>query len=611
MVKRRHTLHLACIASFLAVFAAPWLAQAQGRVALVGFYGPSSGAAQAGVQRVLEEASYEVVDSQEWQAAARGFGHRGRSQSEIVEVAAELGVLATVSGGIRRARRQWRISLIVRDGATGEIIGRRGGTMPAPSRAGAAAGSIMTRLLDDLAGAQGASGGGGGSARDSDSPASDGGSADYDFSNMDTETPPGMVDESPTTSGGHQAVDDELVNHDDDDRRSRRRRRRSDRRDEEPRQDDGDDSSSPHSGGGRLENASPDGWLEIGLELNLTQRNIDVAIDPNCDGLNRRDQAVLDSGVYTEFGFRTAFYPGAMFSDRWWSGFGLELAYSHHLSLKIVNSSQSDLIEAEEQTVGLRLAYRLAMGQRPITLWFRFGWFRYSFVLGEEGNDVIPPFVYDNLELGLALHIPIHPRYFGIDFGGGYLAPLSLGDEATMTYNARDAYPSANGFNLNAGIGGAIWRGLRWRIGFELLGFYSDHQGKGRGWGETLCDTVCAEVPGCLDDAQNPIEGGIATTDTVSDVVWRLMIQISYRFAGAERSTPRRSRDDDEDEDDDEDDDEDINLDDFRDPDELESAEETTEVEENDGDEEDDEEDEEPPRRRRRERDDDDDEWDW
>jgi hypothetical protein len=395
-------------------------------------------------------------------------------------------------------------------------------------------------------------------------PEDEGGDFDMDFATdsgaLETERPPGMVDAG---SDVGQAADDEFPIDDEDGGRSRRRRH--------DREDDG--------GEGEIRSAtreqSPHGYLDLSLEINITQRNFSVGINPLCDyRTNPRNQAYLNTGIFSEIGFGFAFYPGAIFSSRWWSNFGLEFLYRHHLVLKIINETQGTPVDVSEQEVGVGIAYRVPVttGSRVITILPRLGWRLYDFFLSDVGNDIVPPFDYHQIYLGLNTHIPLVRTRFALSFGASYLAMATIGREAVATYNGLGLLPSSHGVHANLGFSGQIYRGLSWQLGFEFLGFFTSNEGKGRGLGadpanSTLCDSNCARYPSCVDpDTGNPIVGGIETFGTARDIIWRLVFQMSYRFgwrpedqaSGGRRSNQvdRDEEEEDEEEEEEEEDDE-------------------------------------------------------
>lgn len=549
---------------------------AQERVAVLGFFGPNAGAARSAVRRVMAE-GYEVVDMAEWNQAANRLGAKGQASRQIARVARELNVKAVVTGGVRRARRAWAVAVVIRDGGDGEVLGRRSATIRAPGRAAGTAGSLARGLMAFIDEADGPSANGspppqddpvddappGDAPPDNPSRADDGGDDfDIDFAEdveaLETERPPGMSEGGSETG---QAADDEFPIEEEESRRGRRRRRDRDSEDDE-------EEREPRTS---TTNRSPYGFLDLALEINITQRIFSVGINPLCDYRSRpRSQAILETGVFSEIGLGLSFYPGALFSDRWWAHLGLEFIYRHHLVLKILNETQGTPVEASEQAVGVGFVYRVPVraGRRLITILPRLGWGLYSFFLSDVGNDIIPPFDYNQIYLGLNTHIPLVRTRFALSLGASYLAIISPGREAVATYNGSGLLPSSHGVQISAGFSGQIYRGLSWQLGFEFLGFFTSNEGKGRGLGadaanSTICNSECARYASCVDpETGSSIVGGIETIDTARDIVWRLVFQASYRFGWRPEdhgsSEQRRPRDDDRDADEDNEDVEDV-----------------------------------------------------
>lgn len=505
----------------------------QERVAVLGFSGPSGGTARAVVRRVLSD-EYEIVDLPEWNRAASEIGARGNAPRNLARVAEELGVKAIVSGGVRRARRRWSLGVVVRDGANGQVIGRAGRQIPAPTRAGALAGALARNVMSDIADAEGAA-----AAPPPEpppveepvEPAEDYNPQQYD--DIENELPPGMGGDE----DDRQVEDEESIIGDDD------------------FQIDDTEGAGSDSGSDDL-SSSPWGWMEIGVEVNGSSRDFSVPINPSCDTANR-SEAAFDSSIFPEFGARFSFYPGGIFTDTWPAHIGLEFSYHHHVYLRVVNRRRVQDVESEQYAFTAGLTYRIAVGNadRGINIWPRAGFGRYSFFLGDVGNDIVPPFVYDHIYLGLNSFIPFSTRYIGLELGGHYLAVFNIGEYAIEAYNASGELPSTNGFQFSAGLSGQIYAGLRWRLGFELLGFISNHVGKGRGWGmsptSTECDGNCENFVGCVDTTtpdREPVTGGIYTTDSANDIIWRLVAHLSYRFGWNPDALGGGGRSDDDDE---------------------------------------------------------------
>jgi hypothetical protein len=149
--------------------------------------------------------------------------------------------------------------------------------------------------------------------------------------------------------------------------------------------------------------------------------------------------------------------------------------------------------------------------------------------------------IYDAIHLGASAYLPFRTRFVGLEIGASYLAVINVGNEMVEAYNASGELPTAHGYQVSAVLSGQIRRGLRWYSGVELIGFVSEHSGKGHGWGadvldnpSTLCTSLeCLESRGCVDTTtpeRTPIEGGIYTTDSANDLSWRVIFGFSYRF---------------------------------------------------------------------------------
>jgi len=259
--------------------------------------------------------------------------------------------------------------------------------------------------------------------------------------------------------------------------------------------------------------------MELALEINGSSRTFWVPIDGSNDNAHR-DEARFESSLYPEIGARLSLYPGAVFTDNWTAGIGIEGSYHHHLFLRVHNLRRDQEVSSEEYTLSVGLTYRITAGdaEQGLTLWPRVGFGRFSFFLGDEGNDIVLPFVYDHIYMGFNAHIPMGTRHIGIDLGGEYLLVLGIGEYATMAYNKEHSLPSTHGFRVSMGFSGEIAAGLRWRIGFELLGFVSYHNGRGHGWGHE---------PSTRQDLGGL---GITTTAAATDIFYRLIPQLSYRF---------------------------------------------------------------------------------
>jgi hypothetical protein len=521
-------------------------------VVVLPFTGPRAAQARTVIVRALDQ-DYDFVSPGEWAGAAKQLGLRGRSSRTIGRVATELGAKAVVSGGVRRVRGRWRLFLTVRDGA-GEVVGRRGAATRNPARLSDLARGFTPAVVDLVARLvrESAGGGGGDSAGRADGlppdeavesgtneaspaelPNQGGGSGESSDNGLPAivtslpesgeEVPQMMDDEEALGEGGGEASPSQ--------RRTRQPRRRR-----------------------RTFHSNPYGWLDLDLLANVTQRHFLVPIDPLCDGTQRRYAELR--ATFGEMGAHVAFYPGGIVTSRWPAGFGLSVSFLANVGLAIRSNRSGDVVDASQYayTVGARYRWSTGTASRGITIMGQLGVGRYSFALSNKFNDLVPTFVYDYVYLGLDVYVPLSTDYVGVALGVDYNPVFnSGGSRALEAYNGADVDPSIHGFSTTLGLGGQIVSRFRWHVGFELLGFFGNHQGKGAGLESEGDDTACrlhceTVVNSCVDDIGNPVVGGIRTSGTAKDIVWRIGLQLSYRFGWNPDRQPPNPEDEDEEE---------------------------------------------------------------
>lgn len=506
------------------------VALAQTRVVVLGFSGPRGGQARAALVRALE-GECALVGLDEWQEAATRLGATGSSSRAYARVAAELNVAAIVAGSVGRARgRRFVLGVAVRSGSSGSIVGRASRTMRTLGSVGGAAAGVATRVLELVAEAETAAPASGASEDEEEegSEAEEGGEGGeeagevMDWSGVGAEAPPG----GPGRGGGSvepgdgQILDAELP--------GGARRPGASRPTGGGVGGEGGHAPSSGGGSGLLGSGGPGGWLELGIEIPIAERIFTLAINPAIDR-EARPGARVDSGVFPEIGLRLSFYPLALVdSAAWWAGFGIEGTFHNQIGLVIYRQGEAGQpplqIEANEYSASALVTYRGVIGTESVgaTIMGAVGWGRFSFFMGPVNNDLVPPFDYDYIHLGLSGSVPFGTPYIGLDLSVAYLGVVSIGFEAAATFNASGSLPTSNGYELLAGLSGRIWGGLRYRVAFELLGFVTSHQGVGRGWG-----TDPTTVIGAAAGAQ-----GIETVAPTDDLFWRLVLGLSYRFGG-------------------------------------------------------------------------------
>jgi hypothetical protein len=513
-----------------------WMPEAQAeKVVVLPFSGPRSAPARAVIVRALGE-DHEMVSSGDWARAAKRLGVQGRSAGVLKQVAAELGVDAVVTGGVRRVRRRWQLSVAVRSGATAEIVGRRGASSRNPGRMAALARGLAGRvaaLVVQAGGGQDPEGGG-----------ADQRPAPVESTGPDPGEGPGPDpggEELPEEDEALPAVVTSLPAG----------------QEEVPQMLDEEDALAGAAGGPagssrrqRPRRGNPYGWLDLSLLASLSGRNLSVPINAACDIHGRREARL--GATFGEIGGALAFYPGGIVTSRWPAGLGIVGSFTYNLGLAIQNRSTGDTVESSQYsfTVGGRYRWSTGSASRGLSIMAQAGVGRYSFTVSEENNDLVPTFIYDYVYLGLEFFVPLRTRYLGLTLGADYNPVFNYGgDEAVIAYNSHGQVPSVHGFRSVVGLGGAIVGGLRWQIGFELLGFLSDAVGKGQGLGDssagnnTACTLLCRDAgDSCYDETDEPVQGGIRTEGSVRDIMWRVALLLTYRFGwDADGQPPSRS----------------------------------------------------------------------
>ena len=142
MLRPMTTLRGALVALAVAVCLLPSArADAQARVVVEAFRGPQGAGLRTLLANDLRRSGWIVVEDDEVRDAARALG---AGAGDVVSLARELRAAAFVAGSVSRARRSWRLTVRVRNGADGSELGseswggRTTAAMEAIGRTGAA-----------------------------------------------------------------------------------------------------------------------------------------------------------------------------------------------------------------------------------------------------------------------------------------------------------------------------------------------------------------------------------------------------------------------------------------------------------------------------------------
>ena len=255
------------------------------------------------------------------------------------------------------------------------------------------------------------------------------------------------------------------------------------------------------------------GYLSLYLAINGAYRDFSLPVDSANTNIASVSNISYKSGLFPEFSFGFSFYPAAIFTDSRLSGLGLQFYFSHHIYLRSVIEGTQQEVSTKEYAYYIGTVYRLTLGSINIgaIIYFYFGYGRESFSLGKENNIVMPTFNYDYIKLGVDLYFPFGTHYIGMVIGGGYLGGFSIGEEASRAFSEEGDSPTAHGFEFSLGLKGSLVKGLKWYLGFDLIGFSTSYMGSGQGYDDDPGTYLTAE-------------------DSSLDLFWRIIPKLIYVF---------------------------------------------------------------------------------
>ena len=293
-----------------------------------------------------------------------------------------------------------------------------------------------------------------------------------------------------------------------EERGGRRDERRGRRRREEPEEEES-----------WARNVHQHPLFELSFLTAPINRYFAVSIDPSID-TNGRQWAEMDTGAYGLIGFRLSLFPFFRVRRTAARGLGLEFSAGTDVGLTILNRRRNEEVDAAYTEGELLLVYNLVLG-RPdagATVMVRFGWHRTEFFLGDVGNDIIPPFVYDTLRIDGGVRVPLGTRHVLIELGWAYLPVLDVGAHANTAYNESGSQASSHGGELRAGI---ITRVGGLEVSWLWIGrmYSSEFTGTGFGWGYE--PTTRMDTPGGR---------GIATLGPTDDNYHQARLSVGYRW---------------------------------------------------------------------------------
>lgn len=372
--------------------------QAQGtRVAVDSFRGPRGSRARGLVVASLEERGYVVVSDREIDAARDRLGISAPvSDASWIEVARELNVVAIVDGRVARARRSWRLTVRVRNGLDGSVLGDEGwggrttGAIDGVRRNGA---ERLSQYLDR--------------AR---SPSAAVAAAEP----TDGETP--WYDGAEREESAEALADPEL-----------------------PSAIERHDSFRVSLSGGSMYRD-----FTTMAEVYRAQREAGVV------NASTIDEARGYQGSHAELGIEAEFYPGAL-GDQPFPYLGLVVSFRNSAGLSSsacpymmpCASSADRLPIATNQTdvqAGARGRYRFGPSRRDFELMAEVLYGYSSFTLDTDTlqeidrNAVIPPMEYQYVSIGAGFRYGIVPDFLTIALRADYRAGISVGAAARTVW---------------------------------------------------------------------------------------------------------------------------------------------------------------------------------
>jgi len=390
-------LSLGLVLALLAACLAPATAMAQGtRVAVDSFRGPRGARARSLLISSLEEAGYVVISDAEIDAARDRLGVSSRvTAANWIDVARELNVAAIIDGRVSRARRSWRLTVQVRNGLDGNILGDEGwggrttGAIDGVRRNGA------ERLSQYLDRARSPSAAVVAEPTDGESPWYDGGPREESAEVLAEPELPGSVERY-------------------------------------------DSFRVSLSGGSMYRNFGGT------AEVYRAQR------EPGVVNSSTIDESRGYEGSHAELGVEAEFYPGAL-GDQPFPFLGIVVSFRNSAGLSTSGcpymmpcaSSADRLAIATNQTdvqAGARGRYRFGPSRRDFELMAEvlYGYSAFTFDTDAlqriDRNAIIPPIEYQYVSLGAGFRYGIVPDYLTIALRGDYRAGISVGAAARTVW---------------------------------------------------------------------------------------------------------------------------------------------------------------------------------
>lgn len=482
-------------------------AQTARRIVVERFRGARGAHARSLLVRNLGDAGYEIVSDDEVDGAMRELGLSGTlDATDYVTLARQLHAIAFVDGRVTRARRAWRLTVRVRNGFDGAVLGSEGWggrTQSAIDGVGRGAADRLQGFFDQ--------------AR---APATA------------AVVPPDG--ETPWYAGG---ADEE-------------RAAEADEEEEPPPPVDSStryDSFRISLSGGSL-------WrsMQTTAEVYAARRGMAPA-DP-ATALVEEPRGYTSSGIgHAELGVESEFFPGAL-GDQPFPYLGLLISFRHSAFLTSAGCRRTSAdclgdgrisvgTDQLDLQVGARFRYRVGPSRRDVQIFGEvlYGLSTFTFDLEAmqelDFQAIVPPMEYQWVALGLGLDYGIVPDALFLQVRGGYRIGAGIGTQTRNVWGVEST--AGGGFNLGIELKHeANWlvEGIFVSLRFEYFAFFTTFRGQ----------VGCAVPGGCPDIGATPwtddhlwelwpvragstdVEGGIH--DGVNDNYFRWGLYVGYAF---------------------------------------------------------------------------------
>lgn len=460
-----------------------------------------------------EHPLFSLLDADAARARARElFRSTNLSNEQYVQLARDLDIRAFISGRIARRSGRYVLTVEVRSGATGEVVGEATWRVARPSGFSVLETEAYAQLGEplDLTASPARAG-----PRDEELP-------------PDVPVVPEPVEVPPP-------LDPDVIASPDDRRRSYEMRRMD--------------------------------AFRMEVLVSTLRRNLDATaeVDPALRGGNAGDAPILEPRGFSsrglgglELGLRFELYPGALLPDQDRLGFfGFYFSYRSSVGLSTTFDAcpfgsearctdEDGVVTLSSRTsdldMGIRLRHRFGRWRHSPTLMADIGYGIFSFAFDTDGlqrvraDQILPPMRYRQLHLGTGLEVGIVPVYLSFVGRFHYRLGTQIGKDALAiwgqeTYNIRGVRISGELRTEMPYVAPGMYVGL----GAEFFRFQTVFRG------QTACAAPDASG-GCAPDAlwepwptlpdgssgARRVSGGLR--DAVQDSYFRITLTLGYAF---------------------------------------------------------------------------------